>query len=297
MTLTSSTKIGDGRTRVVRSGFGGACDIRAPARSALHLAADRNRAAAGLTIGAASDGNGRGQARGACPVDVAIADKSPLILAGLEALLNEDNRFNLISKVNDGEEFLDAVRLQQFSIAVIGWQLPTVHAREVLRALSRQAFAPKIVVYSGTNDPAAPAETLALGGAGFVSKRAPPERLLAVLAAVAAGDMVFPFIDFRKMRSDPLENLTLRERSLLSALGSGHTNGQLARDFGVSINTIKFHLRNLFEKLQVRNRAQAIALFLEMKHGAWSAAPALGGRGVESGGSARIRKSPGRLPG
>ena len=150
-------------------------------------------------------------------------------------------------------------------------------------------------MYSGTNDPAAPAETLQLGGAGFVSKRAPPERLLDVLSAVSAGDMVFPFVDIRKMRADPLENLTLRECSLLSALGSGQTNNQLAKDFGVSINTIKFHLRNLFEKLEVRNRAQAIAMFLEMKHGSWPSIGGQGGRGLESGGAARGRKSPGGL--
>ncbi len=229
--------------------------------------------------------------KGARLIDVAIADKSPLILAGLEKLLSDDDRFNLVLKVTDGEEFLEAARQQQFDIAVIGWQLPMMHAREVLRALSRQAPAPKIVVYSGTNDPAAPAETLQLGGAGFVSKRAPPERLLDVLAAVAAGDMVFPFVDIRKMRADPLENLTLRERSLLSALGSGHTNSQLAKDFGVSINTIKFHLRNLFEKLEVRNRAQAIALFLEMKHGSW---PGLTASGRAESGSTRGRRSQGR---
>ncbi|MFO1123915.1 MAG: helix-turn-helix transcriptional regulator [Methylocystis sp.] len=109
-----------------------------------------------------------------------------------------------------------------------------------------------------------------------------------MLAAVAASDMVFPFVDIRKMRSDPLENLTLRERSLLSALGSGHTNSQLAKDFGVSINTIKFHLRNLFEKLEVRNRAQAIALFLEMKHGAYPGGA--GGRSMEPAGASRGRR-------
>jgi two-component system nitrate/nitrite response regulator NarP len=230
------------------------------------------------------------QAPGVAVIDVAVCDKSPLILAGLDKLLTDDRRFNLVLKVTDGEEFLEAARQPRFTLAVIGWQLPTMHAREVLRALSRQASAPKIVVYSGTNDPAAPAETLQLGGAGFVSKRAPPERLLDVLSAVAAGDMVFPFVDIRKMRADPLENLTLRERSLLSALGSGHTNSQLAKDFGVSINTIKFHLRNLFEKLDVRNRAQAIALFLEMKHGSWPSGSSPGGRGVEAPSSARSRK-------
>ena len=242
------------------------------------------------------DGDGRNGGQGAEErIDVAIADKSPLILAGLDKLLSEDRRFNLVFKVTDGEEFLEAARLQKFAIAVIGWQLPTLHARDVLRALSRHVAAPKIVVYSGTNDPAAPAETLQLGGAGFVSKRAPPERLLDVLGAVAAGDMVFPFVDIRKMRSDPLENLTLRERSLLAALGSGHTNSQLAKDFGVSINTIKFHLRNLFEKLDVRNRAQAIALFLEMKHGSWPGGGASsGGRSLEGPSGPRARRGHGR---
>jgi len=263
MPPTSSTRIGDERTETPGDGS--------------------------VSRGPQGDG---GQAKGA--IDVAIADKSPLILAGLDKLLTDDHRFNLVLKVTDGDEFLEAARQQQFHVAVIGWQLPTLHAREVLRALSRQASAPKIVVYSGTNDPAAPAETLQLGGAGFVSKRAPPERLLDVLAAVAAGDMVFPFVDIRKMRADPLENLTLRERSLLSALGTGQTNNQLAKDFGVSVNTIKFHLRNLFEKLDVRNRAQAIALFLEMKHGAWSAGSSPGGRGGEASGAARGRKSQGR---
>lgn len=227
-------------------------------------------------------------------IDVAVADKSPLILAGLDKLLSDDRRFNLVLKATDGEDFLEAARQHKFAIAVIGWQLPTIHARDVLRTLSRQVSAPKIVVYSGTNDPAAPAETLQLGGAGFVSKRAPPERLLDVLASVAAGDMVFPFVDIRKMRSDPLENLTLRERSLLSALGSGHTNSQLAKDFGVSINTIKFHLRNLFEKLDVRNRSQAIALFLEMKHGSWPGSGS-GGRNLDGPpAGARGRRAHGR---
>jgi DNA-binding CsgD family transcriptional regulator len=82
---------------------------------------------------------------------------------------------------------------------------------------------------------------------------------------VAAGDMVFPFVDIHKVRPDPLTSLTHRERDLLAALESGQSNAQLAREFGVSINTVKFHLRNLFGKLDVRNRTQAICLYLETR--------------------------------
>jgi two-component system nitrate/nitrite response regulator NarP len=76
---------------------------------------------------------------------------------------------------------------------------------------------------------------------------------------------VFPFVDIHKVRPNPLKSLTHREHDLLAALENGRSNAQLAREFGVSINTVKFHLRNLFGKLDVRNRTQAICLYLETK--------------------------------
>lgn len=205
------------------------------------------------------------RAQPAFPVNVAIADKNPMVLTALEALLTRDKRFNLLLTANDGERFLNMVGRLPVGLGVIGWELPVLHARDVLHALSKRPGAPKIVVYSGTKDPNAPVETWRLGGAGFVSKLSPPERLVEVFATVAGGDMVFPFVDIQKGRADPLAGLTHRERDLLAALESGQSNAQLAREFGVSINTIKFHLRNLFGKLDVRNRTQAICHYLEMK--------------------------------
>ncbi|MEM7045875.1 MAG: LuxR C-terminal-related transcriptional regulator, partial [Pseudomonadota bacterium] len=60
---------------------------------------------------------------------------------------------------------------------------------------------------------------------------------------------------------DPIETLTARERDLLERLATGLSNKALAQDLGVSINTVKFHLRNLYEKLSVASRTQAIALY------------------------------------
>jgi two-component system nitrate/nitrite response regulator NarP len=199
------------------------------------------------------------------PVNIAIADKNPMVLRGLEALLAMDRRFNLLLTASDGAHFLNSLAHLPVSLGVIGWELPPIRATEILQALAKRPSRPKIVVYSSTKDTAAPAETLRLGGAGFVSKLSPPERLLEVFAAVAAGDMVFPFVDIHKVRPDPLTSLTHRERDLLAALESGQSNAQLAREFGVSINTVKFHLRNLFGKLDVRNRTQAICLYLETR--------------------------------
>jgi len=97
------------------------------------------------------------------------------------------------------------------------------------------------------------------GAAGLVHKSEPPERLLQAIAAAAAGGRDFPAA---ARRQPPMESLTKREKALLSSLAGGSTNNQLAEDLGVSVNTVKFHLRNLYEKLDVKNRAQAVAMFL-----------------------------------
>ena len=208
---------------------------------------------------------GPGRVQPIFPVNIAIADKNPMVLRALEALLTPDRRFNLLLMASDGAHFLSSLAHLPVSLGVIGWELPPIRATQILQALAKRPAPPKIVVYSSTKDTTAPAETLRLGGAGFVSKLSPPERLLEVFAAVAAGDMVFPFVDIHKVRPDPLTSLTHRERDLLAALETGQSNAQLAREFGVSINTVKFHLRNLFGKLDVRNRTQAICLYLEAR--------------------------------
>jgi len=78
---------------------------------------------------------------------------------------------------------------------------------------------------------------------------------------VADGKMVFPFLDVRDLRSDPISTLSRKERAILEALSEGLTNKQLSNRLGISTNTVKFHLSNIFDKLSVKNRAQAIAFF------------------------------------
>jgi len=199
------------------------------------------------------------------PIKLAIADKNPLVLVGLKALLNENPRFTVVWTSGDGESFVNAVGRVPFDIGIIGWNLPLMDGRQVLEALGKRASSPRIVVYSSTNDRNASAETLRLGGFAYVSKRQSPDRLLEVLATVAMGECVFPEADPRKAPPSPLDGLTRRERDLLALLSSGQTNAELAGVCGVSINTVKFHLRNLFEKLQLRNRAQAVSLYLDLE--------------------------------
>ncbi len=199
-------------------------------------------------------------------IDLGIADKSPIVLAGLRALFGEHSRFRVLVTASDGERFLEAVRRIPFEVGVIGWEMPYMSGAEFLRRLGEEPRAPRIVVYSGTLDPRAPRQAFELGAAAFVAKQEEPEKLLDAVVAAAEGRMTFPLFDRRSEPRDPLAGLTPRERMLLEALGSGRTNAELARSLGVSVNTVKFHLRNLFDKLGARNRAHAVEIYSRCTH-------------------------------
>ena len=195
-------------------------------------------------------------------IEVVICDKNPWVVSGLRGLFGADPRFEVVAEVADGQRFLDLVRARSFDVGVIGWVLPGLDGRGVLTALCNQADAPAVVVYTGALDPDIPRQVMALGGAGFCPKRAEPERLLETAVTVAHGNMVFPRIDVTRLYDDPIDQLTERELQLLAELAEGATNAGIARRMGISLNTVKFHLKNLYHKLGVQNRVQAIATYV-----------------------------------
>jgi len=195
-------------------------------------------------------------------IDLVIVDKSPLVLAGLTQMFGADDRFNVVATAADGERFMEAVSRLVFDIGIIGWEMPFLSGGDVLDALSREDSPPRVVVYTGAPAPSVPRQVMLKGGAGFCSKSEPPEALVETVISVAEGRMVFPFMDMTKPLADPFGTLTARERELLAALAEGHTNAAIAGEMGISVNTVKFHLKNLYGKLGVDNRAQAVAVYL-----------------------------------
>jgi two-component system nitrate/nitrite response regulator NarP len=196
------------------------------------------------------------------PIRVGLADKSPLIQAAMKQLLSDDDRFELAHVSASCEGFLRNVQREPVDVGVVGWIFQACDARFLLDHLNTQGNPPKIIVYTGHESKKVPSHVMAHGGAAFVSKSEQPAYLLDTIAAVAAGRMVFPYIDVRTIYDNPLGTLTRRELEVLSDLASGRTNKQIARDLGVSLNTVKFHVRNVFQKLGVNSRSQAIALYL-----------------------------------
>lgn len=196
------------------------------------------------------------------PVRVGLADKNPLIQAALKQLLSEDGRFELVHVASDCESFLRNIARDPVDVGVTGWVIGPCDGRFILDHLAGQKNAPRIVVYTGDEGHSVPSQVMVHGGAAFVAKSEQPQVLLDTIAAVAAGRMVFPYIDVRSIYDNPLSTLTRREMEVLAGLASGRTNKQIARDHGVSLNTIKFHVRNLFQKLGVNSRSQAISMYL-----------------------------------
>jgi len=196
------------------------------------------------------------------PIRVGLADKNPLIQAALKQLLSEDSRFDLLHVASDCASFLQNIEQRPVDVGIIGWIFGPCDGRYILDHLSDHALAPRIVVYTGDENRTVPTQVMAHGGAAFVSKSEQPAVLLDTVAAVAAGRMVFPYVDVRTLYDNPLATLTRRELEVLSDLASGRTNKQIARDLDVSLNTVKFHVRNLFQKLGVNSRSQAIAMYL-----------------------------------
>ncbi len=199
-------------------------------------------------------------------IDIVVADKSPLVQNGLAQLFENDPQFTLVATAADGDRFMEAVSRLNFDIGIIGWNMPYMGGRAVLQELKKREKAPRIVVYTGNAAPEVPRQVMQLGGAGFCSKSETLVQLIETVLAVSEGRMVFPFMDMSRPGADPFGSLTAREQELLAALAQGRTNAQIAGDLGISLNTVKFHLKNLYSKLNVRNRAQAVASYLK-SHG------------------------------
>ncbi len=133
---------------------------------------------------------------------------------------------------------------------------------DVLAELKKQSPT-RTIVYTGRAGRRDCAAHHRAGGWGFISKSDEPDVLLETISTVSTWARVVSLrVDMEADENDPLSGLTVRERELLGALADGWSNLQIAARIGISRNTVKYHLKNLYDKLNVNNRAMAVALFM-----------------------------------
>lgn len=192
--------------------------------------------------------------------DIALADGNSLMLSALSEMFENDERFSLVSATKTAEAFLQATLTVPSTVAIVDWSLPTLGAEQLIRILREQESPTRVIVCTHGSSDDLPKRAMSAGAAGFCSHNDPPEMLLETAWEVSSGKMVFPYLDVRDLH-DPLQSLTKTEKALLISLSLGRSNKELSADHGITVNTVKFHLRNLYEKLSVKNRAQAIAFY------------------------------------
>ena len=199
------------------------------------------------------------------PINIVLADPNPLVLSAMSELIERDTRFSLVATSSTAEGFLRMVMRIRVDVGIIDWDIPAIGGAKLIDVLRGQDAAPRIIVYGdATNE--LPRIAMSAGAAAFSSRSDHIDALLATCVDVYEGKMVFPFLDIRELQKDPIQQLSRKERTILESLSKGLTNRELSAELGISINTVKFHLSNLFEKLAVRNRAQAIAYFYSSRH-------------------------------
>jgi two-component system nitrate/nitrite response regulator NarP len=194
------------------------------------------------------------------PVDIILADANPIVLAAMSEILEKDQRFSLVATSATAEGFFATALRIPVQIGIIDWNLPSLGGAKLIEILRDNKKAPRVVVYAeDTAD--LPRLAMNAGAAAFAPRSSAPETLLDICIEVANGKMVFPFLDVRELQTDPIQQLSRKEHVILEALSKGLTNRELASELDISINTVKFHLSNLYDKLDIKNRAQAIAFF------------------------------------
>lgn len=199
------------------------------------------------------------------PIDIMLANSNSLVLSAMSEIFERDPRFSLVATSATAEGFLGTVMRVPVKVGVVNWNLPVLGAAKLLEVMREHENAPRIVVY-GDDTGDHPRLAMQAGAAGFAARSGDVSGLLETCVEVASGKMVFPFIDVRQMQQDPIHTLSRKERVILEALAKGMSNKELSKNLEISTNTVKFHLSNIYEKLSVKNRSQAIAYYYSANH-------------------------------
>ena len=206
---------------------------------------------------------------------VVIADDQELVRSGFRLIL-EVAGVEVVGEASDGLEALELARGLSPDVVLMDVRMPVVDGIEATRRIVRAGLASRVLVVTTFDLDQYVYEALRAGASGFLLKDAGRERLVRAVETVAAGEaLVDPKVLERLVahyvrrpppevaRSRELAGLTDRELEVLTLVGRGLTNGEIADALFISLPTVKSHIRSLFAKLALRDRAQAVILAYE----------------------------------
>ena len=204
-------------------------------------------------------------------IRVLVVDDQELVRAGLRGILRTEFGFDVVGDCADGSEVIAAVESLTPDVVLMDVRMPLVDGVRATRDLRRRDGSPPVLALTTFDDDEVLAGMLRAGASGFVLKGVPAEDLHRAVRAVAEGGAwLDPAVTGRVLaiyrsaappqarRDAGLDALTGREREVLTLIGQGKANAEIAAELFVSEGTVKTHINHLFTKLQLRDRAAAI---------------------------------------
>jgi NarL family two-component system response regulator LiaR len=200
------------------------------------------------------------------PITIVLADDHRVVTRSLRAYLESFPDLQVTGVAASGEELLERLFEWKPQIVLQDLLMPGgIDGIETIRRMKERAPAVNVIALTASVDEARMMGALRAGAAGYVRKDAEPEVLLSAVRAVARGKTyIDPTVSRQILHvADPREELTPRETEVLRQLALGRSNKEIADALLIGDETVKTHLGNVFSKLNVENRAQAIVQALK----------------------------------
>lgn len=202
------------------------------------------------------------------PLRVLIADDHPLFRKGMRSLLESLPDIELVGEASSGEEAIALATSEQPDLVLMDLQMPQGNGLTATREIGKRSPHVRILVVTLFEDDESIFAALRAGAHGYILKDADEEEMVRAIRAVGGGEAIFsPAIATRLMdyfattrTLEPREifpELTDREREILTLIARGVSNAAIAEQLVITLKTVRNHVSNIYNKLQVADRAQA----------------------------------------
>jgi DNA-binding NarL/FixJ family response regulator len=204
-------------------------------------------------------------------IRVLLVDDQAMVRAGFRMLLADEDDIEVVAEAANGREAISGAAAHRPDVVLMDIRMPEMDGLEATRRILAADATARVLVLTTFDLDEYVYEALKAGASGFVLKDDPPERLLSAIRTVAAGDaLLSPAVtrrviaQFTGMRRSPpppaVATLTDRERDVFRLIARGMSNAEIGRELFIGDTTVKTHVTRLLQKLDVRDRAQAIVL-------------------------------------
>ena len=195
------------------------------------------------------------------PVRLLVVDDHPVVRDGLRLMLETQADMRVVAEAGSGEAAITAYAQHEPDVVVMDLRLPGMSGAEAAAVLRKDHPSARIIILTSFGQDADIQAALKAGVRAYLRKDVDRSELLNAIRTVHAGGRYLPAeIRERLAEVPPLSDLTRREVEVLERIATGMTNKQIGAALSISEDTVKLHVKNLFGKLDVTDRTQAVAV-------------------------------------